>query len=126
MGILGDMNRYTQFQVANAVEAGAMSGGGNPGMELGMGVALGGQLAQTLQQGAAAPPPLPQSAAWFAGINGAQVGPMDAGALSAKIAAGEVTRETLVWKQGMAGWVAASTVPEVAALFGAVPPPLPQ
>jgi membrane protease subunit (stomatin/prohibitin family) len=126
MGILGDMNRYTQFQVANAVEAGAMSGGGNTGMELGMGVALGGQLAQTLQQGAATPPPMPAQAAWFVGVGGAQVGPLDAGALSAKIAAGEVTRETLVWKQGMAGWVAASTVPEVASLFAAAPPPLPQ
>lgn len=134
MGILGDMNRYTQFQVANAVEAGAMSGGGNPGMEMGMGLALGGQLAQTLSQaasgnqnqgGAGAPPPLPQ-AQWFVGINGSQVGPLDNAGLSARIASGEVTRATLVWKQGMAGWTAASDVPDVAALFGAAPPPLPQ
>jgi membrane protease subunit (stomatin/prohibitin family) len=128
MGILGDMNRYTQFQVANAVEAGAVSGGGNPAMEMAMGVALGNQMMNTMQQGAAgaaAPPPLPQ-AQWHVGIGGQQVGPLDAAALSAKIAAGEVTRETLVWKAGMAGWVAASEVPEVASLFGAAPPPLPK
>jgi hypothetical protein len=45
--------------------------------------------------------------------------------LSARIAAGELTRETLVWREGMPAWAAAASVPDVAALFGAVPPPLP-
>jgi hypothetical protein len=38
----------------------------------------------------------------------------------------ELLPETLIWKPGMAGWVKASEVGEVAAFFAAVPPPLPQ
>jgi hypothetical protein len=30
-----------------------------------------------------------------------------------------------VWKNGMANWTAAESVPELAGLFSAVPPPLP-
>ena len=72
------------------------------------------------------PPPLPNAAAWFVGVNGQQAGPFDLSALSAKAASGELTRDSLVWKQGMAGWVAAGTVGELSGVFGAVPPPLPQ
>ena len=72
------------------------------------------------------PEPLPQAAAWFLGVGGKQAGPFDAAALAAKAASGELTPATLVWKQGMAGWVAAETVGELSGVFGAVPPPLPQ
>ena len=37
-----------------------------------------------------------------------------------------LTRTTLVWRQGMANWVAAETVPELQPLFAAAPPPLPK
>ena len=36
------------------------------------------------------------------------------------------TRQTLVWKQGMANWTPAESVPDLANLFAAVPPPLPK
>jgi hypothetical protein len=74
---------------------------------------------------AAVPPPLPQPAQWFVGVGGVQQGPYDAAALAGLVAAGTLTRETLVWKDGMAGWQPAGGVPETARLFGAVPPPLP-
>ena len=73
----------------------------------------------------AMPPPLPQAVAFFAGINGQQAGPFDLGAIAAKLRTGEFTRGTLVWKAGMAGWVAAESVPELQSLFASVPPPLP-
>jgi hypothetical protein len=38
---------------------------------------------------------------------------------------GKLTRTSLVWKTGMANWVAAETVPELQPLFAEVPPPLP-
>jgi hypothetical protein len=41
------------------------------------------------------------------------------------ISRGELQRDTLVWFQGMAQWTPASSVPELSALFGSVPPPLP-
>ena len=62
-------------------------------------------------------PPLPprrrrcRSRQWFIGVNGQQQGPFDAAALAAQVAGGGLTRETLVWKTGMAGWVPAGQVP---------------
>ena len=38
---------------------------------------------------------------------------------------GQLTKDSLVWKNGMAEWLAAGQVPEVAKLFTQVPPPLP-
>ncbi|MBZ0248181.1 MAG: DUF4339 domain-containing protein, partial [Burkholderiales bacterium] len=40
-------------------------------------------------------------------------------------ASGSLTRASLVWKAGMAQWAAAGDVPELAALFANVPPPVP-
>ncbi|HVK05865.1 MAG TPA: SPFH domain-containing protein, partial [Armatimonadaceae bacterium] len=109
MGIIGDMGKYTQFQAANAIEASAKNpGGGNPAMDMAMGVALGNQMMQNLQTGqqstgaagapAGAPPPLPAQAQWYYAVNGQQQGPADAAALQAKIASGDVTGDTLVWR----------------------------
>jgi membrane protease subunit (stomatin/prohibitin family) len=144
MGILGDLNRYTQLQAANAVEAAASNpGGAGEGVGLGMGMALGQRMAQSLGQpdaggsGPAAgqgqpagqapggPPPLPQQAQWFLGVGGQQQGPFDTDALAAQARAGALTPTTLVWKNGMTAWTPAQDVPEVAAVLGAVPPPLP-
>ncbi|MGB1780133.1 MAG: GYF domain-containing protein [Longimicrobiales bacterium] len=36
-----------------------------------------------------------------------------------------MTRETLVWTEGMAEWTAAGQVDAIATMFGATPPPLP-
>jgi membrane protease subunit (stomatin/prohibitin family) len=140
MGILGDLNRYTQFQAANAVEAAANNpGGAGEGVGLGMGMAVGQQMAQALgrqdqqpqaqgggQQAQAGPPPLPgQEAQWFLGVDGRQEGPLTTTALAAQARSGALTPETLVWKAGMSTWTAARDVPEVAAVLAAVPPPLP-
>jgi hypothetical protein len=45
--------------------------------------------------------------------------------LSAMAANGQLTRETLVWRQGMANWIAAGQVPELASVFASTPPPVP-
>jgi hypothetical protein len=39
--------------------------------------------------------------------------------------AGQLTRDTLVWKQGLAAWTAAGQLPELSVLFDSVPPPVP-
>jgi hypothetical protein len=41
------------------------------------------------------------------------------------VTAGTITRETMVWSPGMANWVAAGSVAELAAIFQNSPPPLP-
>ena len=135
MGVLGDMNKYTQFQAANALGDAAKNPGAAGNM-VGMlaGVNLGGVIGGNMQNAAAAgtasqgpsvPPPLPGAASWFVGIDGKQEGPFDEAGLREKSAAGRLTRDTLVWKQGMANWQKASEIAELSALFAPVPPPLP-
>jgi len=38
---------------------------------------------------------------------------------------GSLKRESMVWTNGMAAWTAAGQVPQLTALFNAVPPPVP-
>jgi hypothetical protein len=39
------------------------------------------------------------------------------------VTSGQFTPETHVWRQGMANWVPAGTVPELQSLFAPPPPP---
>jgi hypothetical protein len=57
-------------------------------------------------------------------INDQSQGPYEPAVLRQMVQQGTLTRETLVWKEGMAQWAAAGTVQELASLFAA-PPPLP-
>jgi len=129
MKMLG-VGSYQQLAAADAMLAAANNpsgGAAGAGVGVGAGFAMGQQMmgafAQPQQQ--AAPPPLPQSSQYFAAIGGAQAGPYDLNVLRQQIGSGAITRDTLVWKQGMAGWTKAGEVGEVSGLFGAVPPPLP-
>jgi membrane protease subunit (stomatin/prohibitin family) len=115
--VIGDLGDYRQYQlgrstpVAAANPAGGLAGAG---VGLGMGMAY-------VQQGtpSATPPPVP---AWHVAEQGRAVGPLDFAALAGEIAAGRVSRETLVWTAGMAAWEPASRIAALQALF---PPPLP-
>lgn len=74
-------------------------------------------------------PPTPTPAVdagdyWYA-AEGAPVGPVPLSDIDAAIEAGTVTRETLVWQDGMDAWQPAEAVPAIEALFPAMPPPLP-
>jgi membrane protease subunit (stomatin/prohibitin family) len=131
MAVLGNLDQFTKFQTGQAIGDAANNPGGIAGVGagLGAGVAIGSQMADAMrgtQSPSAAPPPLPGgSAQFYVGVNGAQVGPFDVGTLATKIRAGEVSRQTLVWKAGMPGWTAAEGVAELQSLFAHVPPPLP-
>jgi membrane protease subunit (stomatin/prohibitin family) len=128
MGVLGDMGQYTRYQTAQAIGDAAKNPGGLAGVGagLGAGMAVAGQMAGALQgQGSAAPPSLPNTGSYFLGVGGKQLGPFDLAALATQAREGAFTRSTLVWKQGLASWVAAETIPELQTLFAAVPPPLP-
>jgi len=124
---VGDLRSLTQYETAEAIPTAAANPGGiaAAGVGLGMGFAMANQMGQTMsgqQQGAQTPPPLP---GYFAAIGGQQAGPFTMDILKQKTAAGEITKETLVWKTGMAQWLPAGQVQELSALFSDVPPPLP-
>ena len=128
MGAVGNLNAFTQFQAATAVEAAANNAGTAGGaVGLGMGMMMGGQLGQTAAPPAAAPapPPIPQPVQFFVAVNGQQAGPFGMDVLAAQVQQGQLTRDTLVWQTGMAQWARAADVGTLAALFGATPPPLP-
>ncbi len=139
MGIIGDMNKFIQYQTGEAMTAAANNPSGGAaasGMGMGMGFGMANQMMgamgqaqqqaqqpQQPQQGT--PPPVPPVLAFHVVINGQQAGPYDINTLTSMAASNQLTRETLVWRQGMASWIAAGQVPELASIFGATPPPVP-
>jgi len=137
MGLVGNMQTYTQFQTANAIQDMAENPGAGGNMMgvlagVGMGNVVTGavqgatQPQQQQQPPSGGPPPLPPQVQWFAGIDGQQAGPFQQDALAQLIQEGKIDRDTLVWKQGMNNWTAAGDIPDLAGLFGATPPPLPK
>ncbi|MCF0186439.1 MAG: SPFH domain-containing protein [Bacteroidaceae bacterium] len=132
-----------------SVNLGSGDGNMNPaGMMTGMmmGGAMGQQMAgfmnnmgqqmNSSMQPQSTPPPMPQ-VSYMVAINGQQSGPYVMQQLQQLVAAGQLTQQTYVWRQGMANWDFAGNLPELAALFAVqqtapqVPPvpgmpPLPQ
>lgn len=66
--------------------------------------------------GAPVPPPVPRSL-YYVAVNGAATGPFDMAVLKQMVAAGEFTRDSLVWKPGMAEWQASGACSELGTLF---------
>lgn len=72
----------------------------------------------------AVPPPIP-AVAYHVAVNGQATGPFDISVLTQMAAAGQLTADSLVWKNGMAQWEKAGTVGELKNLFTNVMPPIP-
>ena len=136
IGVVGDLNKFTQFSAAEAMTTAAAnpSGGMGAGLGMGMGVAMA-QMAQPGPWGAravepapavATPPPLPPvEHVWHVADSGKTTGPFSRAAIGRMVSAGSLARETLVWTAGQDGWLAAQDVAELATLFTVLPPPLP-
>jgi membrane protease subunit (stomatin/prohibitin family) len=132
MGVIGDLDSYTRYQTAEAVTMAAQNEGGaaGAGVGLGLGAGIGAQVAASMASAAvpaqpagqaATPPPLPV-ASWFVAVDGQQQGPFAEQDVRSRLASGELTVDSLVWRDGMDGWVRLAHVPELAP---ATPPPLP-
>ncbi len=113
-----------------------MQSGMGAGMGAGMGMMMGAQLGQQSGQMmthlpvavSAAPPPMPGAPqlAFYVALNGQQAGPFPYMVLQQMHAAGSLAASAHVWRQGMASWQVAASVPELAGVFApAAPPPLP-
>jgi len=135
------LNQQTEVLKTGAESLGNMGnmdmgegGGMNPaGLITGMmmGGAMGNQMAgmmnqigQNMNQPLNSPPPPPQIQ-YSVSVNGQTAGPFNWQQLQQMVQNGQLTKNTYVWKQGMAGWELAGNVQELANLFGAVPPPPP-
>lgn len=129
-----DLSKLTQYKTAQAIEAAAKNPSGIAGAGVGMGAgfAMGNQMenafSNPVQQpitNQQAPPPLPTSISYFVAINNQQSGPFGESQLNEMVRNGQLTRETLVWNQGMAGWQKSETISELQKMFSLTPPPLP-
>lgn len=136
MGIIGNLDNFLKFQSATAMEAAAKNPGGeaSAGVGMGIGFAMANQLGkmvanpQEQPQAAPSPPHLPQEeeCKYYVGKNGKQAGPFYKDAIIGYIRKGAITKDTLMWKQGMEGWSTAELFSEFEAEFKATPPPLPK
>lgn len=70
-------------------------------------------------------PPVPGNESYHVAVNGTATGPYTVSVLSTMAANGQFTKESLVWKSGMANWQAAGSIPELAVLFAGTVPPVP-
>ncbi|ACL04224.1 band 7 protein [Desulfatibacillum aliphaticivorans] len=139
MRAIGNMQAYTQYETASSIKDAAQnpSGTAGAGIGMGMGFSMANQMAGAMgqgqqpqqqapqQAGPGVPPPIPQAVQFYVAVGGQQTGPFDLAVIQQQIQAGQVAKDALVWKQGMAAWTAAGEVPELAGFFGAMPPPLP-
>ncbi|HYO07723.1 MAG TPA: SPFH domain-containing protein [Tepidisphaeraceae bacterium] len=137
MGVIGDLNRYAQFQAANAIGDAAKNPNGIAGVGAGLGVGFGiaNQMGQAFANnpalgnpGPSAPPPVPGSsqASYFVAQGGQQKGPFTLEQLRDEVNAGRVQRATLAWKAGMPQWAPVDSIADLNLLFANVPPPLPK
>ena len=131
MGVIGDLDRYTQFGTAEALNN-ADSGVGSgmaAGMGAGMGMAMGAEMARRGPWGAQPhqmPPPPPVEHVWHVAEGAKVTGPFSRAAMGRMADDGKLTRNTYVWTAGQDGWLPAEQVMELAQLFTVLPPPPPQ
>lgn len=77
--------------------------------------------------GAPVPPVMPAvpDVQVFLFIGGQQYGPYDYSTLQKLVPTGQLTAQTMAWKQGMAAWAQAGQIPELSPLFAPAMPPSP-
>ena len=136
IGVIGDLERYQQYQMGNAMATAAQNpagGGAAEGMGLGIGLAMANRMVnpQTgAPLGGSAPPAppgavAPAAAAWHVAVGGQTKGPYSIQQLVAGITSGEVKADTMVWSAGMPSWTRADQVTQLATYFQAMAPPPP-
>ena len=144
------LEKQAEVGIAGANAFGKMGANGAMGINLGMnpagmmaGMAMGSAIGQNMagmvggmmngmnqqvSSQAQNVPPVPGNDSYHLAVNGTSTGPYTLSVLSTMAANGQFTKESLVWKSGMANWQAAGSIPELAGLFaGSVPsvPPVP-
>lgn len=146
MGLVGDLNAFSQYAAAEAMTKAAENpagGGMAAGLGAGMGMAMaqgmnrgpwgamGGAMGGTAPQAQAAPaaapvpPPPPVEHVWHIAEGGETKGPFSKASLGRMATEGGLTRDTYVWTAGQDGWMKAGDVAELAQLFTVLPPPPP-
>jgi membrane protease subunit (stomatin/prohibitin family) len=123
--ITGDLGANLQYQTGEAL--GNDNGGGaiSDMVGMGAGIAMGNQMGNMMQstQSGATPPSIPNAQeSYFVAINKEPKGPYPLEKIKTMIKAGALSRDTLIWTEGMEDWQKASSV--LTKLFETQPPAL--
>lgn len=107
---------------AGSIDLGANSGGINMAAmmaSMSLGSTVGQNIASTLNsamtgvnQTNIVPPPIPTTV-YYVAVNGQATGPYDLPTLKQMVSNGQLTSDSLVWKQGMTEWVELSNLKEL-------------
>lgn len=119
---IGGSGDGTGFNMAAMMASMAVGGAVGQNIAGAMNNMMGGINQQTAP--GAVPPPIP-TVAYHVAVNGQATGPFDISVLAQMAAVGQLTADSLVWKNGMAQWAKAGTVDELKNLFANVMPPIP-
>jgi membrane protease subunit (stomatin/prohibitin family) len=132
MDMMGDVNRYTQFQAANALRdaaqntgtAGGMMGAG---MGLGVGQVMGNMMGTVMQPGQGQPPqaPPPPPGGAMLHYNGPSGQGQYTAAQIADFVRANRSGNHSVWANGWPAWKPWNQVPEIQNLIPPEPPPIP-
>lgn len=123
MGVIGNLDRYLQFQTAESIG----NGNANSALDMGMGFAVANKMAEALNKPTdpSTPPPLPDTQ-WYVAVGQNSSGPHSLQHLQQMAQSGQLTATTLVWQAGMANWQTAGETAALKGLFsGQTPPPIP-
>lgn len=132
-----DLDKLMKLKAAKSLEAAAENPSGTAGMGIGLGagMAMANQMTQAMagqmqnnqnNQNTQAPPPIPGAVAYYVVLEGKQAGPFDKNNLKDLANRSVLTKETLVWKQGMSDWVLAGGQADLQDLWTMTPPPIPK
>lgn len=119
---IGGSSDGTGFNMAAMMASMAVGGAVGQNIAGAMNNMMGG-INQQADSGAV-PPPIP-TVAYHVAVNGQATGPFDISVLAQMATAGQLTADSLVWKNGMAQWAKAGTVDELKNLFANAMPPIP-
>jgi len=131
IGLVGDLNSYTQYSAAEAMSDAAKNpnGGMGAGLGMGMGIAMANAgpwgARPTVAQSPAAqmpPPPPAVERVWHIAEAGKTTGPFSKANLGRMATDGSLKRDTYVWAVGLDGWKTAGEIIELAQLFTIAPP----
>jgi membrane protease subunit (stomatin/prohibitin family) len=134
IGVAGDLQKYMQFNAAEALSqpGNAMGAAMGAGMGMGMGAAMaqnagpwGSAPAATPVPPPPAPPPTPAAKVWHLAEDGATSGPFAEADLARLAAEGRLGRATMVWTPGQDGWKMAAET-DLSRLLDNLPPPPPK
>jgi hypothetical protein len=93
-----------------------------------MGEQMGSLSSQLDSSGPDQPPPIKKASGFFFAIDEQQCGPYELPQIQQLIQEGRITQEITAWRKGMADWIPAGEVQELASLFqpeSDAPPPIP-